>query len=268
MADVTHPELGMAFNTSESIEKPTLNTNTWLGAGLEVGGGIFFDVSNVKSGGKIYTYSYPLVTIGNSDPNKAHLLKDTFGGYVVKRSDKNSWYWTLKGAKVVDLLSDAKTSAPSRRDIINAMESWAEVGSREEKLEIAREFQADQIRTPVLEEHYDMLLEDPNFIAGVIENRGSVYQYERYFPTKGVGNVSSGLEIQSVNKELLAAFNRKFGGKLYIVKNEGQVKSIKGEQFTLQNDSVVLKIGEKEMKRIMHLVQPYLLFVWDTSKPA
>lgn len=265
MADITYPELGMQFKTPENAETPLVNKKTWLGAGLEVGGAIFFDISDVKSGEKTLTYAYPLVTIGHNDIKKAKILQDAFGGFVTKRSDKNSWYWTIKGANAAKLLSDLKPSTPSRQEVIEVMESWSQAGSREERLGIAHEFQPEQMKKPVTPERYEKLLEDPNFVAGVIENRGSVYQHERYFADKGVGNVTSGLEIHSTNKELLLAFSRKFGGKLYVVKSAGEVQNIKGDQVTLQNDSVVLKLGQDDMSKIIPIVQPYLLFVWDVE---
>lgn len=259
MSDVSNTELGVL--SKEPREANIGSHASWLGGVFESGGSIYFDVHNLTREEKKYHYAYPTLRIGNNDQRKGEMLKDFFGGSVTKTKDKNSWHWGIKGTKASKLLFAMEEYSPSRRRIIEAVDEWTNTSSPQERVEIAKQFTEGHDINPVTVEDYKRLVDDPKFVAGVIDNRGAVYHREAGFSAdKSYGHVYPELRVQTQNRALLKALIERFGGTIIQIAQAGSTRKSYGQDKIVQSDILYWGLGARDLQNLLPIIRPHLIY--------
>ncbi len=96
------------------------------------------------------------------------------------------------------------------------------------------------------------MLEDPNFVAGVVDNRSTFY--DKYFEGVSVDYSHPRVAVTSPNRPLLIALRDKFKGK--VVPRKGSFSDNAGYVWRL----------EKESTRFLEEVLPHALIVAEEIK--
>lgn len=195
--------LNHAVNFEPNRERLAPVGEPWLGAVFEAGGGIGFAVGSRHE----RVYATPYVQYHDNEESRLRYFETTFSGRAKELVD--GWSWRMAGAKAARLVTTFGDYAPSRADIGAAFTLWLEDNNRHNRLQISTFIKAAD-RTPVEMSVYLALLDESEFLAGVLDARGGVYSYKgdngrRDYPV---------LVVTSKNKVLLKALEARFGGRV------------------------------------------------------
>ncbi|HSX19014.1 MAG TPA: hypothetical protein VLE91_02650 [Candidatus Saccharimonadales bacterium] len=246
------------IQNQEKREFDLVSCGPWLGGIYETGGNAEFSIGPHKASGKTYIYSHPVLRVQDNNPDFVQKLKDLFGGSA--RPTGNSWRWQVKGNKAIELAFLMEPYAPSKQGFIEALDQWRNTNDREERLEIARDF--EQLGKPDYgtTEDYDKLIEDPRFVAGIIDNRGALYYKEGGLSDENsYGYVWPELRVQTQNRTLLESLSRKFGGTIITMAEAGTTRKARGKDVVVKRDILYWGLGSKDTQSLLAIIQPYLL---------
>ncbi len=231
----------------------------WLAGIFEVGGAIYFEIRSTRKESGVYTYSYPFLKLTDKDPNKMQRFQRIVGGRVNvnKRTGSSNWY--IMGKSAVDLTTNMSSHAPSRRAIIEAFENW-EVADKVERIGIAQEMMTHNRIDIVEQGDYEDLVRDPDFLAGVIDSRGSIYMCELVNASKNplrrglYGWVFPKLNIHSTNIFLLEALKNEYGGYVGVAYRRGEEVKKFNREYVSENTSAQWQAGHKTCKELAQMV--------------
>lgn len=225
----------------------------WLAGIFEVAGSLCF-VKNTKilTNGEIQEYTYPLMAL-TDEKHVIEQLPHLIGGNVRRYvRSQTSYVWDLKGSKAVDLAQTMERYAPSRQEIITAFTNWERGESPEEKSEIAGDQQRRGLNLSIQETDYIDLIQNPNFVAGVVDARSHSYSLQNR------GGGITRMQVLSKNGSLLGALHGHHGGSLAKSYSRGESRNIFGRECIIKHDSFSWTIEGDNLQELSSFVQAYL----------
>ncbi len=202
---------------------------SWLGGLFEVGGSLGFVMGFSGRKGKYYEKAYPIVTIGENRQDKLNKLLGILGGNFHSREQgNNSIVWYLQGIRAVWLAQHMEQYALSHQEMITAFSNWENAETMEEKANIARLVRVQKETVVLTFNNYLPLVRKPEFLAGVLDNRGTIPAFTGDYPR---------LQVKSTNRPLLEALQFVYGGSCEQYLDQGEVRVIKGVECVLKKDS-------------------------------
>lgn len=220
----------------------------WLAGVIEAGATVAIGIQRKTSpSGHEDIRAYPFISISdNANPQFRHELKSKLGGSVTGSE------WRLSGYKAAEIIAETEPYVHSRLEQVMAVRNWLEADTTEAKVKIAEDIKGHDRYNDTSSEDYVDLINRPAFVAGVIDNRGSIY------PHIDKNYVYPRIEITSKNKALLDALAKKFKGEVIITKEKGTETDIEGRQFTTKTDSFALTFSQKANADIIRFALPHL----------
>lgn len=242
----------------------------WLAGMFEVGGAMYFTVSYSTQKGVQYPHAYPVMQIGERDIDKLTKFKSLVGGNFKKgNSNSSPMYWYLQGVKAVPLAEGMAPFAPSRQEIILAYLLWEDAESMDEKIEIAQNSRQEKSPLNLQVSDYTSLVKNPDFVAGVIDMRGSFYTNEAFNNTATedvYGWSFPRLSISTTNRLLLEAMQQEYGGSIEEVILKGTKQKRGRIEFTAAQDSLRWRTGHEGHDKIIQLVNQRLKLLSKEEK--
>lgn len=238
----------------------------WLGGFFEIAGMVSLQQGTTKrmtlTGIREHTYVYPVITYADDNPRNIKALQENFGGEGrLRNRSKKSWEYKAQKRLAFQLGEAMYTYAPSRQEILLAFQNIQTTESLEEKLQIRQETRQRQ-RQKVTSEAYFPFVQNPEFIAGVLDARGMLGHNENYGSNAedpDASYVYPKINICSTNRPLLEAIKRTYGGHDTTLFYAGDQTEIDGEQTIITKDSVRWEVNLKDTQNLVGEVSPYLL---------
>lgn len=145
----------------------------------------------------VLTPSGPLINFTDKTSNIAEIRR-RLGGSVTLEKNSPSAAIRFSGPIALEIASSVGPLSPSRRKIYQYFLEWqkAPVERKKTVVEMAKGFE----HWPVTQEDYHYLVDEVQFVAGVLSARGS-YKSDR-------------LTVGSINRALLEALARRYGGRV------------------------------------------------------
>lgn len=200
---------------TEPGEATPLDHRPWLGGVFEIGGSVFFHILRKSYGAGIYCY--PSLHYRDDKEARVSTITSSFRelldpsvklGYT-KVKGKDHWRFQTTGSHVPPLVRSFAEYMPSRAIMVNAFQEWEQVDMAR-RAEIGQSM-SGRTRSDVTVEQYRALLQNPNFLAGVIDCRGGWLPH----PSEERDYISPLWIITSTNKSLLDALQIEFGGNVH-----------------------------------------------------
>lgn len=233
----------------------------WLAGVFEVGGSMSLwavprknrqDRPQAASWGPIVQVR---VGLWDSDEARARRLAELFGGSVGRVEGEHSWRWMADTRSGRAIGVAIQPYAPSRAAFSEAVRHWDELDPMQ-KVQAVRAFKASDNpshpRTAPDPHVYDALVADPNFLAGVVDARGSMAQ--RRYEGHGTGYFYPHITIQTTNLALLEAVQRRYRGRLEL--RNGSSASSADQNAT---STVLWKAQGRAAADLYELIRPHLL---------
>ncbi len=225
----------------------------WLAGALEASGNVSFRIRTVKAKGHEYLYCYPLIELCDRRWEYLSRIRHSFDGSIFRSSTSKTNEWRLCGYKAAEVLISMRPYLRMRAEMAYAAENWLSAGELEERILIAEEVNRSDPYAGVVSESYIFLLEQPEFMAGVLDNKGIIVRRVR------VGRAdATRVLLGGRNDRLLGAIYNKYGGSWYVIPNDEPV-TIYGRSFVPKNDSSLLALTSKGSKSILEFVSEYSL---------
>lgn len=214
----------------------------WLTGVFEIAGGMGFAIYRKKG----HRYAYPYIHITDSDQELVDFFLDNFGGRTIDKY--SSTEWKIEGHTAIPVAERLERHSLTRKDIIDSFKEW-QTASRDERVEIAESIKATH-RTPASQAEYSALIENPQFLAGVVDARGHLYLRD----DKPRVN-SRHFLISSRNRQLLMALKERYGGGNYYRERESRRKG--GKRMTIFTWEIT---NRGELDDLFARCKPYLRF--------
>src|SRR5258708_18534643 len=100
---------------------------------------------------------------------------------------------------------------------------------------------------------YLPLIQNPAFLAGVIDNRGTIMR------GKGKNSVYPVIKVYSRNKPLLLALENKYKGMFWIDSEKGTEIAAGVKTFTTQADSYAWKVDFEQARKLLRFCKDFLV---------
>jgi hypothetical protein len=210
----------MAAQQQAHQERALAQHALWLAGLFEAGGSMGYSI--YRGPGAQQHASNARASIGFQDREEERirpLLR--FGGTLQRAGEtaSSAWQWKLSGRQAIRLATAIAPSTPSRRPFMQIALRW-EAMTIDERVQAIEAFQADwqgrwkhQLADPSAFD-YTCLVQQPAFVAGVIDHRGSLlvdFTQERPQPLP-----IPVLVVSTPNRSLLAALQQQYGGRIAI----------------------------------------------------
>lgn len=231
----------------EQAEAIRTSSIRWLAGALEAGGTIGIGISRDKRG---YVYANPLVAL--NDTNEAFIasLQHEYGGS--HKLHGNSWHWRLSGHKAAEIVAATEPYVVSRIEMALAMKSWLQADA-EERIKIAKEMIGfDRYQQEFSAEDYHSQIEDPLFVAGILDNRGLI------FPHTNKGHIYLNIDVQTVNEDLLDALQKRYGGSIRLRAAAGSKSNISDRTYEIKRNSYEWHLTGVSARELIQLILPFL----------
>lgn len=220
----------------------------WLAGLCESGGSIYLHIQE-RADRDGYSNAYPYIAIQSRKTAVKEHLYARYQGADLKNEPGT---WKLGGYKAAELIVAMKPWLSTRSEHLAAIENWLNTTDASERIEIAQDLKGyDRLETATIEE-YILLLRNPAFVAGVIDNRGSIYR-------KKDSNWSHpAVSISTTNKELVAALHSIFGGSFVLEQPAGREVTIHNRAFQTKRDTYSVTVSAAKARRLIETTLPYL----------
>lgn len=226
-----HRDIGITSEFQEIVQ-PT--SPRWFGGALEAGAVIAFGIQRRLTGPKTgHVAAYPFIAFREPNETFIDLLKSEYGGSKMKVGD--SWEWRLSGYRAAEIIASMEPYVVSRREVVLAARNWLE-SETAERVRIAEDMKGYDRYQEGSVEDYEELVEDPIFVAGVVDNRGKI------FPFKDEKYTNARVDVYSKNKNLLDALQEQYGGQVYTVVEVGDEGVLRGRAFKTKRASYLWTI--------------------------
>jgi len=206
--------------------------------------------------------SRPVITVSEIREGVTLSLQEAFGERT--RDKGNSSVWTISGRKAAELLVELLPYIVTRKEYADAAYNWLESAS-EERRTIAEELKGfDRFSLDTKVEDYSKLVDNPHFVAGIMDTRGNIYSLE-----KGKRQKRLNVEVGSLNKPLLDALCSHYGGEVTVKVEKGTPGSIDGVDFVTKRTSYQWLIDDSDARNFVRSVESSLVIKpqegWDYS---
>lgn len=192
MSEHISPIDGRLWEKKETIRP----SDQWASGFLEVGGAFYFD-TQFKNGNPIVV---PVISYTDNDLSRVYKLQQALGGTVNEGSSK----WSIRNLEAVSLAERIRPFAPARQHQIDNFSLAADL-SHLERVELAEQHSRSSRFIDVPVDEYYCLINDPNFLAGIYDSRGSLASTSDNEPV---------IYISTQNKSVLDAIKSEFGGSV------------------------------------------------------
>lgn len=231
----------------EQRERIIQQNAVWLGGIFEIGGTISLTTHKNNGKDKPSTFVQTQISLNDDNLDGLEKLKAIVGGNVYAAT-QDSWQWRIQGKKAYPIIQAIKPYVPSRQETIAGIELLQEA-DMSQRGEIAAELRGLNRFSLVVPDDYADLCEDPVFLAGLLDSRGTIKQR-----LKG-RSLETELRVQSQNTALLEACQELLGGTLAIIE-AGQIRMTRGQEYTVNRPDGVWKIYGSNAARILERVEP------------
>lgn len=241
--------------TRESVSLEVIEKYApWFGGACEIGASVEFFTQKYKGFDR---YAYPRISLYDRLKSSVDNLEREFGG-TTGPSRADSWKWSVAGETAAGIVLAMRRFAPSRDEIATAVSNWVNTNSHEERVEIAKEMKGHNRLSGLEERAYDSVIDDPQFVAGIIDNAGKFS--DRNTPYKDTSYDITSIRIYDINKVLLEALKRKYGGGVNPFAEAGMQYTIGDRTIITQNTTYVWSIFTKDSIKLLTGVRPHLLW--------
>lgn len=173
----------------------------------------FFDVGGTLSFGG----THPQAQLGDNSEERLKKFKKIIGGSMSppspSKENSEAWHWSLHGGKVLVVADAIRPYALSRDEFLDLASIWENL-STEEKIAWADDFvqeDRDMKRQVKDVQRYTSLIEDPEFLAGVLDNRGYFFLLTRSAQKR---TIERAITVHSLNKALIESLKSRYGGTI------------------------------------------------------
>lgn len=193
-----------------------------LGAFLETGGTM--RIGLIREVGK-KPRIFPEISVSDNNEARVRRMVPAYGGTVYsRRNSANSWEWRLLREPAYEWALAIKPYAPSREIIIDDFKRWGEEDlSPEQRVEL---FENQVQYFGVTSEEYEPLVIDPNYVAGIIDARGQMYDHVNH-AKNGKLAPKPAVRVVNVNIPLMEALRKQHGGSLCVSEKPENSPNIK-----------------------------------------
>ena len=202
-------EVELAEKQSPEVFRHPHTTAAWFAGVLEVGATASFSITEHRAkNGTIYPKTLPTVEIRTADEQMRQKLYDAYGGTNRPR------YWSKAGRVAAEIIASTYPYAVARKEHAAAATMWLEAETVNEQIMIVQEILGSRWQQRGDEDEYRKLLENPAFVAGLLDSRG-------YIAIR-TGNGYHQLYIQTTSKNvhLLNSLEESFGGRVRVTEPE------------------------------------------------
>lgn len=218
----------------------------WFGGLFEVGGSIYFETLDQIKGNKRYTYTYPSLSISDSNPNKISALKKIFGGSANPDKRERSFVWRARSNLTTKIVNAMIPFAPYRKDIIDLVRLWQTVNLKE-RVELVELFKEEELSSSFPhQEVYKKLVTKLGFIAGIVDSRGEMENNSR-------------LKVNTTNHPLLEALKSNYGGNIELMLQAGSTLTINGRTIIINSDAFRWTLGIGKTRELLPLIRSHLI---------
>lgn len=214
----------------------------WFAGALEPGGTLAFGIQRRKTG---HVAAYPFIEFRESNEQFIDLMQAEYEGSRMRIG--NSLSWRLNGYKAAEIAADLEPYAVSRREMVVAVQNWLQADTPE-RVEIAESMKGRDRLQDVSKEDYGRIVGDAIFMAGVIDNKGTIY------PNSDGEHTTARIEVRSRNRPLLDAIQERFGGSITIVTEAGTPVGIMPNYVT-KRDSYAWSAASAEARQLIGFTQ-------------
>lgn len=233
-----------AYPEHEVVQQAEL---AWLAGLCESGGSLYFAIQQRSD--RDYMNAYPYITIQSAKTEVKDYLYNRYQG---ADSPAEPGTWRLGGFRAAELIVAMKPWLSTRNEFVVAVENWLNTEDAAERVTIAEDNKnQDRFKTPTIED-YQKLLADPAFLAGVLDNRATIYAGN----TRGWEHPR--VSITSMHIDLLVALYNLFGGSITVKQAAGEEKTINGKTFQTKRDSYSWNVSAAKARAVIALALPYL----------
>ena len=234
------------LNTRPEVLEFIDSNAAYLGGFIESSGVIYFN--EIERGNW-----YPRFEFANNNRSSQEQLAGLLDGSIFKVKGQKSWRLFISKSGLVQYLGNAIAPfAPSRGEIVNAVNNWQEAESMDERAEIVQSYHQDRTRrfTDLGVKEYEPLVRMPEFVAGVFDGCASSVVIRERYPEY----------LFYTDHRLLTALQDKFGGSLNITNKAGTQKTIRDIAFISKHDVWMLHIARSEAVRgLLHFIKPHVI---------
>lgn len=221
----------------------------WFAGALEAGGTIGFAVNRSIKGDRIIIRSNVFLVVRGINEALADQLCREFG--INKTRPTVKWQFRLNGRRAAETIAELEPYVVSRKEVALAAKNWLQ-SDNEGQVQIAEEMTGYNRYNTGSPEDYQNLVRNPIFVAGVLDNRASIY------PFTEKGYVYPRVATQSLNKVLLDALQNQYGGKVVKVIEQGRKQIVQGRTIEAKRDSYRWIVGTAAARSLLGLVSPHL----------
>ncbi len=223
------------------------STAAWFAGALEVGAIAQIAVAQyTDKRGILRTKTQPSVDIYLRHYPALQKLHGAYGGMLKPR------YWAKGGKVAAEVVASTLPFAVARREYALAMQNWLNAEDVEEQIRIARSIQGLEWQKMGQPEKYAQLVENPAFIAGILDKRGSLYMT----PARNYQTLD--IYVGTKNLAILQALQAKYGGAEPRIQDPAGSVS-KHLDFETLEDSYGWGITGIAAINLVRFSQPYLL---------
>lgn len=194
--------------TPEYIEEVRSHA-AWLGGFFEIGSTLLIEM---KGSGR-WRYPGLYMRVFDNAESKINRFRALFGG--AKHQKGNSWELSFGIAQASVLGASLAPFAPSKSDVAKVIGEWEHLTAKEREMQKIFLDELEQNKS-IKPEDYQELVKNPDFVAGVLENRAILFTRENRRPF---------MRVYSQNLPLLMVLRTEFGGEVEAVTEHIEARS-------------------------------------------
>lgn len=221
---------------------PVFRHPFWFGAGMEVAAYIGY---NFKEQYRIAT---PIIELVDNNKQRMEALGVLCG--VTIRPQRGTYFLGVSGKKATDLADLISGYSPSRKAIITSFQEWKGADSKEERYDIAKSFNPQDMDAEIDPAVYSWLVAQPEFLAGVFDWRGD--------EMGGSDRDTYKIGVPSQNSLMLEVLARTYGGRFTPIENERKKTKYGREDFGIKHIAI-WNIPTGLYQDLLRMVEPHML---------
>ncbi len=226
---------------------PTADALAWLGGTFEAGGTVTFRIQRYPL--RNHADAYPLIYLNETRVEFMDSVYQLFGGNY--RSEGNAYRWTLFGYKAAELILATEPYNVSRKEMTVAVQNWLN-STTDERVQIAEEMKTHSRYQEGSVEEYQLLLENPNFTAGVIDYRGLIVAASHD------GGYHPRVDLSSKNHKLLLALQQRFHGIIRNPSKKGTLMTVGERTGVTKHDALLWSVSNNSARELIEYALPHL----------
>jgi hypothetical protein len=222
----------------------------WLVGILEVGGNVA--ITPMWRNGELIPA--PRITVG-MQPEKISAFQAIFGGSVLPVSGGHHTLY-FRGEPVIKLIKAIEGDVVRLREWVEKSLEMDQAFKDGERFDVEAIRKANAFKdTELTVEDYRLLILQPAAVAGIIDNRGTIYNQTS---SENTDRNNPTLQVNSTNEALLNALAAEYGGSVQQYVEEGQQFVVLGKDTQAQRDGFYWRFTSGGVRKYLPLWEPYL----------